>query len=375
MFRYTFRSDEVDVHLAGESVIDGLCLGGIRVASGISEATLTTLARLMSLKFAVAGIPLGGAKSAVVVRPGFSRKVAIERAARALEPFLRSQYLVGVDSGSSPDDVISIYRTAGVDPTELVAEKTRARGKTLALPDGLRFEQLMDNDFSGALTGVGLSHALDTAASLVQYTLAGRRASVQGFGNVGHAAAVALTAKGIKVVALSDVHGVVYRPKGFSAEFLAGARAGQGDIDRTALPEGTRLLPSQSWCELPAEILVPAATARCLTERNAKTVHQDVRFVVEGANDPVTVGAERLFEGRGITVLPDFVANSGLAIAFGLLVTGESTVESVGDEYLRRIETSVRACVPSEATAATYVRDRAESHARRYLASIRDRTF
>jgi glutamate dehydrogenase (NAD(P)+) len=372
VFRYTWSSSEIDVHLVADTVIGGLCLGGIRIAPDVTQADVTVLAQLMTWKFAAAGIPLGGAKSAVVVRPGVDRDTVIRQAGQALEPFLRTQYLLGVDAGSSAADVVSIYRGLDIDPVAFVQEKARDRGTALRLPEGLTVEHLMNDQFAGALAGNGVVHALAVAASVVDLPLSGKRVSVQGFGNVGHAAALACAQTGLTVVAVSDVHGVVYNPAGLDAGWLAEARVGQGDIDRDALPAGSEPLPGTAWCELPADVLLPAATADCITVANAATVHPDVRIIVEGANGPVTVAAERLLADRGVTVVPDFVANAGLAVTFGLLVTGESTVEEVAGETFTRIGNAVEACVPDRGGAPPYVRDRALANAERYLASVRD---
>ncbi|OXM45190.1 Glu/Leu/Phe/Val dehydrogenase dimerization domain-containing protein [Amycolatopsis alba] len=370
MFRYTWSSGEVDVHLVADSVIGGLCAGGIRIAPDVGEADVAKLARLMTLKLASGGIPLGGAKSAVVLKPGADRKAALDQAALALEPFLRSKYLLGEDSGSTASDVVAIYRGLGIDLISFVVAKAAERGKVLDVPDGITVEHLLNEEFAGTLSGSGAVHALEAAAAVTGATLHGKRAAVQGFGSVGHAAAVALANAGLSVVTVSDVHGVVHNPDGFSPEFLASARVGSGEIDRDRLPAGTRLLPGHDWLSLPASVLVPAATAGSITTGNLASVHPDVRFVVEGANDPLTVEAEQALEDRGVTVLPDFIANAGSAVTFGLLVTGESTLDKVADEFRNRIDRAIQACVPAGGGAPRYVRDRALARARAYLATV-----
>jgi glutamate dehydrogenase (NAD(P)+) len=269
--------------------------------------------------------------------------------------------------------VVAIYQTLGIDPIAFVAGKARERGLTLEVPPGLAIEHLMNEEFASALSGTGVVHALDRAVAATGDSLAGKRASVQGFGSVGRAAVDALVKHGVAVVAVSDVHGTVYHPDGLDPVFLAhSGNRRSGEIDRDQLPAGCRLLLGDEWLAAPCDVLVPAAIADSITLVNVLAVHPEVQFVVEGANGPISVDAEQLLEDGGVTVLPDFVANAGSAVAFGLLVTGESTLDTVSEDYLNRIAVAVDRCTDRSGTGERYTRGRAMAMAEEYLTALSD---
>ena len=165
------------------------------------------------------------------------------------------------------------------------------------------------------------------------------------------------------MVTVVDVDGYVHDPAGLDVAGLSGQAHGQ--IDRSALSSGVHQGPVDSWLSLPADVLVPAAVAAAITTENVSDMHREVRFVVEAANDPVTRGAESVLEDVGVVVLPDFVANAGSAVAFGMLATGQASVVDIGARYLERIADAVRRC---RAHGSPSFRAAAEAEARAFLA-------
>lgn len=153
--------------------------------------------------------------------------------------------------------------------------------------------------------------------------------SLQGFGNVGGAAARYLHAAGARVVAVADVEGAVLCPEGLDIPAMLAARDRFGTINRAALPRTARLAPEAAWLGVRCDLLIPAAIGGAIRADNQAEV--DCRLLVEAANNPVTEEAERALEARGITVLPDFVANAAAAFLFcGLLERRlEPTLDSI----------------------------------------------
>jgi glutamate dehydrogenase (NAD(P)+) len=137
-------------------------------------------------------------------------------------------------------------------------------------------------------------------------SLAGARVVIQGFGNVGSIAARLLREMGAAVVAVSDVEGGLYNPKGLDIPALLAHT--QGGRWVREFPEGEPV-GNQALLTLPCEILVPAALGGVLTAQNAPSVK--ARLIVEGANGPATAEADRLLRDRGVFIVPDVLANAG----------------------------------------------------------------
>jgi glutamate dehydrogenase (NAD(P)+) len=329
-----------ELWLAIDSRHDGLTCGGLRLDPSATSDDAEQLAGLMTRKLAACHVPIGGAKAVVAPHPGADREQLLADVGRALADDLKDGYLLGEDLGTSAADVIAVYEAAGVDPVTLVRERLRARDLDV-VPEGLVLADLMNDEFAGRLAGVGASMALARAADLAGFDLAGARVAVQGFGTVGHATAEALTAAGLRVVTIADVDGAVHAEAGFDLDTLSACRRVDGSIGRSELPDDVESVAGPSWTTWPVEVLVPAAAKGAVSEAQIEQLADTTRFVVEGANAPLTEAAEAALEERGVVVLPDFLANAGSAVAFGLLATGSATVDDVGERYTERIAAAV----------------------------------
>jgi glutamate dehydrogenase (NAD(P)+) len=351
--------------LKGYLVIDrlnsGLCAGGIRMTSGVSLAQLEQLAHLMTLKFSLVGVHLGGAKAGIVASPGSADDIArlLNRAAELLEPYLRSCYLAGEDLGTRAGDIGRMYQHIGFDPAQLAREKMAAIGVTLpARPAGER-PDLFTEAFAGRIAGRGVAEAAIAAAELLGLKPCQLRASIQGFGSVGLASARELARLGVTIVAVADLEGTLCAPGGLDLDDLERARDQRGIIDRRRLRHAVTLLRRDDWYRTPVELLVPAAVENAITLPIVDRLKPTVRLVVEAANGPVTDDAEAALEARGIAIVPDFVASAGSAAAFGLLITGQaSSPDEAVAESCRRIAAATRNVV-SGATSGATARERA----------------
>lgn len=298
-----------------DNVARGPAIGGTRMAPDVTLEECFRLARAMTLKNAAAGLPHGGAKSVIAADPAMPvvRKEQLVRAfARAIAPL--TDYIPGPDMGT--------------DETAMAWVKTET-GRAAGLPRALGGIPL---DEIGA-TGYGVAVAGDVAQAFAGFELQGARLVVQGFGAVGQHAARFLTQKGARLVATSDSRGAIAHAQGFDVEALIAHKAAGRALSEFA---GAQEIPPEDLVAVRCEIWVPAARPDVLREDNVDRLQ--TRLVLQGANIPATLAAERRMHDRGIVVVPDFIANAGGVICAAVEVRGgteRSAFEAI-EEAIRR---------------------------------------
>ncbi|MFJ1680387.1 Glu/Leu/Phe/Val dehydrogenase dimerization domain-containing protein [Streptomyces sp. NPDC088251] len=307
-------------HLVVDRLVRGVASGGLRMRAGCTLDEVAGLARGMTMKEALhfdaddtgaRYIPLGGAKGGIDCDPRAPEAYGVlVRYLRAVRPYIENVWTTGEDLGLTQDIVDRAAAEAGLVSSvqavyPLLDDETAARRRladAFAVEvDGIGLDELV----GGCGVAESALAALDRAG--VPYREA--RVSVQGLGTMGGATARFLARAGLKVVAVADIKGTIANPAGLDVEALLAARDGYGTVDRGALRDGDRELPSDAWLAQKAEILVPAAVSYAIDAVNQARVQ--ARWVVEAANMPVLAEAEELLAARGITVLPDVVVNSG----------------------------------------------------------------
>ena len=296
--------------LKGIVVIDnisaGPAIGGIRMATDVSTEEVFRLARAMTWKNALAGIPHGGGKSGIMADPATPNKeTLIRQFARAMEKL--DGYIPGPDMGT--DEVAMAW---------VRDEIGRSVGLSKVL-GGIPLDQI------GA-TGYGLAVCAEVAQEFSDIKLDGARVVVQGFGNVGSHAARYLIERGAILVGASDLDGTVYDPKGIDVEKLVQTKMETGRV--TDYPGGEKM-KIDDWIDIDCDIFVPAARPDVINETNA--LRLKAKVVLQGANIPVTARAERILHDREILSVPDFVANAGGVIC--------ASVEYKGGTQKRAFET------------------------------------
>ncbi|MBD2900362.1 Glutamate dehydrogenase [Actinomadura sp. RB99] len=288
--------------MRGVLVIDntarGMGKGGMRMSPGVTVAEVARLARVMTYKWAGADLFFGGAKAGIAADPASPDREGVLRAfVRALAQEIPARYVAGLDMGLTERDAAVVQDELG--------DRGAAVGTPHAL-GGMPYDEL-------GVTGYGVAEAADAAARDAGMELSGARVAVQGFGAVGHAAARRLTELGATVVAVSTVHGALYDPDGLDVARLLALRGEAGDA---AVREyGGQLLDAGAELLVPADVLVPAALQDVIGADVAARIR--ARIVVEGANLPTDGPAQRVLAARGVTVVPDFVANAGGVVAAG----------------------------------------------------------
>ena len=269
-----------------DNVSAGPAIGGIRMAPDVTTEEVFRLARAMTWKNSLAGIPHGGGKSAILADPTTPNKeTLIRQFARAIERM--EGYIPGPDMGT--DEVAMAW---------VRDEIGRSVGLSKVL-GGIPLDQI------GA-TGYGLAVCAEVAQEYAEIELEGARVVIQGYGNVGTHAARYLEDRGAVLVGASDLDGTVYDENGINVAELTELKNKTG---RVTDYEHGRKMGIDDWIKIPCEIFVPAARPDVVDETNA--LNLQCKLVLQGANIPVTARAERILHGNGILSIPDFVANAG----------------------------------------------------------------
>lgn len=310
--------------MRGVLVIDntarGTGKGGTRMSPAVSVTEIARLARVMTWKWAAVDLFHGGAKAGIMADPADPGKEKIVRAfARKLADQIPTSYVAGLDMGLTENDAAIIQDELG------------DRGAAVGVPEalgGVPYDQL-------GVTGHGVAEAVDAALAHQDRKTAGARIALQGFGAVGTATARRLHELGAQVVTLSTIDGAVFDPHGLDIPHWTAARAELGDSCVRTAPPAQRL-PRGEELLVDCDVLIPAAGQDAIDE----TLAADVRagLVVEGANLPTTPGAQALLAAKGITVVPDFIANAGGAIAAGFAMDARrSAFRPESDAILRAV--------------------------------------
>ena len=346
MHRVTLYDPDTGVtaYIVIDRLINGMCGGGCRMSPMVTLEEVGMLARTMTYKFAAMGVKVGGAKSGIVFDPRSPEKRKASAAFGKLAiPYLHTVYVTAEDMGTDAEDVTIIYENAGVDPIAFAKKQAKKMGIALDLPEGVEFSNLGGESFEELITGYGVAEAADEAAGLVDMTLEGATAAVQGFGTVGAITARNLARRGARIIAVTDIEGSIISKDGLDVEKMIEARDTAGTINRDKLDFDFKTGKGDGWLTSGADIVVPAAIANAINEKNVKNV--DAKLILEGANIPITPGAQEKLMKKGVLVIPDFIANAGAAAGFGLILTGECKIEEVFGEFSSRIRNGVRYCV------------------------------
>ena len=344
------------IDLAGILVVDNVALGpaigGLRMAPDVSLEECFRLARAMTLKNALAGLPHGGGKSVLVGDP----RMPAERKQHLIRAFahaLRNEtdYIFGPDMGT--------------DETAMAWVKDEI-GCSVGLPAVLGGIPL---DEVGA-TGWGLYHAAEVAAPRCGLTLTGARVVVQGFGAVGKHAARFLSAKGARLVAASDSAATIYNPSGIEVEALIRHKSAGHAI--AALP-GAQALDRDAIIGIECDIWIPAARPDVITAANVARLR--AKLIVQGANIPLTEEAERYLHEREVLVLPDFLANAGGVICAAFEYRG-ATRAAAFDAIAERIRANTEAVLDAAGARGVTPREAARALAlERIDAAMQTRRF
>ncbi|MCK1425810.1 Glu/Leu/Phe/Val dehydrogenase [Bradyrhizobium sp. 87] len=276
--------------------------GGTRFAPSVDLGEVAALAVWMSWKCALVGLPYGGAKGGISVDPSTLSRRELEALSRRymqeMIPFVGPHTdVMAPDMGTNEQimawfmDTYSMYQ--GQTVTEIVTGKPVSAGGTLGRREA---------------TGRGVAHLVRKAADEIKVHLGGATAVVQGFGNVGSIAALELHNMGVKVIAVSDHTGALYRSSGLDIPQLVRHASLQASLAGYSNELG---FDPAEMLTIPCDVLVPAAVERVIDAKLAADLR--CRILAEGANGPTTPEADLVLEQRQgeLFLIPDILCNSG----------------------------------------------------------------
>ena len=301
--------------LVVDNVDCGVAIGGVRMGPDVSTEEVFRLARAMTLKNAVAELPHGGGKAAILADsklPLRDKERLIRSFAMAIKDI--SDYIPGPDMGTNE---------------QCMAWIKQEMGRAVGLPSEIGGIPL---DEIGA-TGFGLSIATEVACNFCDLDIKGARFVIQGVGSVGQHAARFLSAKGAILIGATDSQGTLFNPKGIDvAQLIELKRAGKRVID---YPVGQRL-DRDAAIDIECDIWIPAAMPDVVRVDNVARLQ--TKLVIQGANIPFTAEAEQICHDRDILLTPDFIANAGGAICAAVELSGgtQANVFQIIEEKIRK---------------------------------------
>ena len=273
--------------------------GGIRYHHEVDLSEVRSLAALMTWKTALVDVPFGGAKGGVTCDPSSMSRNELQAMTRGFTQKIDMglgvyRDIAAPDAGTNAQVMAWIMDEYGKKHGYTPAIVT---GKPINLGGSLGREEA---------TGRGVMIITREACVANGIDLRGATIAIQGFGNVGSWSARLLAEQGAKVVAVSDVHGAIFDEDGLDmGELLAYCSDKQSVLGF----RGARGIENAELLTLDVDVLIPAAMGGAITRDNAEAVQ--AKLIVEAANSPVTPRAEEILRRRGITVIPDILANAG----------------------------------------------------------------
>ncbi|MEZ4969690.1 MAG: Glu/Leu/Phe/Val dehydrogenase dimerization domain-containing protein [Flavobacteriaceae bacterium] len=351
VFHWKDRETEAEGWTVINSLRGGAAGGGTRMRDGLDMDEVLSLAKTMEVKFTVSGPPIGGAKSGINFNPNDPRKYGVlKRWYHAVAPLLKSYYGTGGDLNVDEiHEVIPITEDVGVwhpqegvfnghfKPTE--ADKINRIGQlrlgVAKVLEGEDYSPLVARKFTVAdmITGFGVAEAVKHYYDIYGGSVKGKRAIVQGFGNVGSAAAFYLAKIGAKVVGIIDRAGGVINEEGYTLEqirtFFLNKKGNELFTDNS-IPFAE--INDRIW-NLPTEIFVPCAASRLVREEQiSKMIHTGLEVISCGANVPfadkeIFFGPIMEYTDERVSLIPDFISNCGMARVFAYFMEGRVAMD------------------------------------------------
>jgi len=339
-----FHWNDPETEAEGWTVINslrgGAAGGGTRMRQGLDRNEVLSLAKTMEVKFTVSGPAIGGAKSGINFDPSDPRKKGVlERWYKAVSPLLKSYYGTGGDLNVDEiHEVIPITEQSGVwhpqegvfnghfSPTE--ADKINRIGQlrhgVIKVLENTKFSPDVSRKLTVAdmITGYGVAEAVRHYYDIYGGSVEGKRAVVQGFGNVGAAASYYLAQMGAKIVGIIDRTGGIMNKDGFSFEEVKKLFL---DKDGNRLKANNMMsfeeVNDQVWT-LECEIFAPCAASRLITkDQITSMIETGLEVISCGANVPfadkeIFFGPIMEYTDERVSLIPDFISNCGMARVF-----------------------------------------------------------
>jgi glutamate dehydrogenase/leucine dehydrogenase len=363
VFEWSDSETEAEGWVVINSLRGGAAGGGTRMRKGLDKREVESLAKTMEVKFTVSGPAIGGAKSGINFDPNDPRKSEVlKRWYAAVMPLLKNYYGTGGDMNVDEiHEVIPITESYGLwHPQEGVVnghfnatepQKIRKIGQ---LRQGVS-KVLEDPDYTpngqkkytvaDMITGFGVAEAVRHYYKIWGGQLKGKRAVIQGWGNVGAAAACFLAVEGVKIVGIIDRDGGLIKENGYSLDEIRALfiqREGNKLTAENMIPFDE--INGKIW-DLKSEIFIPAAASRLINKDQVeRMVKAGLEVISCGANVPfsdpeIFFGPTGMWADEQVSVIPDFIANCGMARVFAYLMSDK--VELTDDGIFKDVSKTI----------------------------------
>jgi glutamate dehydrogenase/leucine dehydrogenase len=356
IFQWQDSQTEAKGWVVINSLRGGAAGGGTRMRVGLDQHEVISLAKTMEVKFTVSGPPIGGAKSGINFDPNDPRKKEVlKRWYAAVTPLLKHYYGTGGDLNVDEiNEVIPITEDCGVwHPQEGVfnghyqpreSQKINRIGQlrqgVLKTIESENYTPDIERKFviADMITGYGVAESVKHYYKIYGGNLKNKRVIVQGWGNVGSAAAYYIAQDGAKVVGIIDRNGGLINEKGFSFEEIKKLflnKNGNAINDKNLLSFDE--INDQIW-DLKSEIFLPCAASRLITKDQVeRMLKSGIEVIAPGANVPfadkeIFFGPISDFTDQNTSLIPDFISNCGMARVFAYLMGND--LERMEDESI-----------------------------------------
>jgi glutamate dehydrogenase/leucine dehydrogenase len=362
VFEWKDSETEAEGWIVINSLRGGAAGGGTRMRKGLDKREVVSLAKTMEVKFTVAGPPIGGAKSGINFDPADPRKRGVlERWFKAVMPLLKNYYGTGGDLNIDEiHDVIPITNQLGLlhpqegvarghfgaDKDGLATRISQLQGGVSKKVEDLRYAPNTNYTVADMITGYGVAEAVRHYYTLWGGEAKGKRAIIQGWGNVAAAAGYYLAEMGVRITGIIDRNGGLMKTEGYSFD----------EIKQLFIEKKGNQLPAQNLlttAELEqkiwtsgAEIFVPAAASRLVTrEQLDQLTTSGLEVISCGANVPfadpeIFFGSTGNYADDRVSILPDFIANCGMARVFAYLM--QDVVQLSDENIFTDVSSTIR---------------------------------
>jgi len=295
-----------------DSIVNGTSSGGVRITEDISLDEVKALAREMSLKYGLFGLPRGGAKSGIRIPADTTteeKKQILEDFGRSMAPVVVTGiYYPGMDMNCSSEDLRTIYRGAGIN-----------------------LGKITDTSY---FTALSVADAIRAWRELARPGRAPLKVAIEGFGRVANHLVKRLPENDYRITAISTAAGAVIGENGFPINALLSYKKEFGDDLVRKIP-GAKTIEKEEVLTADVDILIPSARTWTINEKNAGSVK--AKLIAPIANVPYTEEAVVMLHETGIVCLPGFVSNAGSVYASSLFEDGLhlEEIEQISATYYR----------------------------------------
>ena len=347
VFEWKDPETEAEGWVVINSLRGGAAGGGTRMRLGLDKREVESLAKTMEVKFTVAGPAIGGAKSGINFDPKDPRKKEVlKRWFAAVSPLLKTYYGTGGDLNVDEiHEVIPMTEECGVwhpqegvfnghfkpnDTQKINRIGQLQRGVSKVLIDE-KYSPKLENNYVVAdmITGYGVASSIEHYYTLWGGDLKGKRVLVQGWGNVGSAAAYYLAQKGALIVGIIDRVGGIISTEGLSFDKVRALFINKNGNELAAPNMLSYEATNQAFWSTPADVFIPCAGSRMINEEQLEQLLKaGVSVISSGANVPFA--DQEIFFGpiaekadANLALIPDFIANCGMARVFAYLMSSD----------------------------------------------------